>query len=114
MADVGGATSLSASSKGLLQLKSKEGRGLLGARKENRSVLVVDDLYFNRMILGKLLASFGFAVSYSRDGQEAVDEFERRKKTKEELYAILMVRTCRPILGVLAALICTSTLDRHL
>ncbi len=60
---------------------------------EKRNVLVVDDLYLNRVVLGKLLASFGFVVTYSSDGQEAVDTFQKRKESNEDFYAILMVST---------------------
>ncbi|CAL8470081.1 g9623 [Coccomyxa elongata] len=57
---------------------------------EKRNVLVVDDLYLNRIVLGKLLASFGFVVTYSSDGQEAVNTFQKRKESNEDFYAILM------------------------
>jgi hypothetical protein len=93
MAHAGGVTTCTASSEAVFELKGKEGTRLSrDAKNVNRSVLVVDDLCLNRMVLGKLLASFGFAVAYSRDGQEAVQEFQRRKESNEELYAILMVR----------------------
>lgn len=59
---------------------------------EKRNVLVVDDLYLNRIVLGKLLAGFGFVVTYSSDGQEAVETFQKRKESNEDFYAILMVR----------------------
>lgn len=109
MADVGKATMCAPASSGLFEVSSKEGKELLEDHKGNRSVLVVDDLYLNRMILGKLLSSFGFIVSYSRDGQEAVAEFERRKNRNEELYAILMVSIRRLCSGRLCPLMRVST-----
>jgi PleD family two-component response regulator len=71
------------------------GKTACGARQpssERRNVLVVDDVYLNRIVLGKLLASFGFVVTYSSDGQEAVDTFLKRKESNEDFFMILMVR----------------------
>lgn len=71
------------------------GKTACGARQpssERRNVLVVDDMYLNRIVLGKLLASFGFVVTYSSDGQEAVDTFLKRKESNEDFFMILMVR----------------------
>ena len=47
----------------------------------------------NRIILGKLLQSFGFDVSYSENGQEAVQRFLRCP----DISCILMVRLAGPL-----------------
>lgn len=75
--------------------------------ENKRHVLVVDDLFLNRIVLGKLLASFGFVVTYSSDGQEAVETFQKRKESNEDgFFCVLMVSptfarqqesTCAPL-----------------
>lgn len=93
MGDVADGTACTASSRAVLSTTEKAAPGPREPPSEKRNVLVVDDLHLNRIVLGKLLASFGFVVTYSSDGQEAVDTFQKRKESNEDFYAILMVST---------------------
>ena len=86
-------TTCTASSRAELATIEKTACGARQPPSQRRNVLVVDDLYLNRIVLGKLLASFGFVVTYSSDGQEAVDTFMKRKESNEDFCLILMVRT---------------------
>ena len=86
-------TTCTASSRAVVSPIEKAAPGPSEPPSEKRTVLVVDDLHLNRIVLGKLLASFGFVVTYSSDGKEAVDTFQKRKESNEDFYAILMVST---------------------
>ncbi len=50
----------------------------------------------NRLILGKLLQSFGFDVFYSKDGQEA---YEFYKEQGTDISCVWMVRLCQACLA---------------
>lgn len=56
------------------------------------SVLVVDDVLSNRMMTGRVLERFGFAVDYAEDGRIAVD------KCKDKLYALIIMDNMMPVL----------------
>ena len=59
----------------------------------------------NRIILGKLLQGFGFDVSYSANGQDAVQRFLRCP----DISCILMVRSAAPP-EVIGPLMCSVRL----
>eukprot|EP00884_Botryococcus_braunii_P013048 jgi/Botrbrau1/21744/Bobra.43_1s0138.1 len=59
----------------------------LGVRSGKKKVLVVDDVPFNRLVLGKMLSGLGYEVVYGENGVEAVDCYSQHA---EALFCVLM------------------------
>lgn len=59
----------------------------LGARSGKKKVLVVDDVPFNRLVLGKMLSGLGYEVVYGENGVEAVDCYSQHAGA---LFCVLM------------------------
>jgi predicted ATPase/signal transduction histidine kinase/DNA-binding NarL/FixJ family response regulator len=49
-------------------------RTIIGYQGARRSVLVVDDKHYNRLLLREMLEPLGFTVSMANDGQQAIEQ----------------------------------------
>ncbi|BBN80904.1 hypothetical protein PA25_08890 [Pseudoalteromonas sp. A25] len=61
------------------QLKSSEHTQLSLRRGKTLHALCVDDVAYNREILGQTLESCGISVDYAEDGQQAIDKIKLKK-----------------------------------
>lgn len=66
---------------------------------DGKTALVVDDVFLNRIVLGKTLQNFGFRVLYAENGLEAVQTIEK------EMVDIVFMDLMMPIMDGFDAII---------
>jgi two-component system, cell cycle sensor histidine kinase and response regulator CckA len=68
----------------------RESGSMVSARAGGGKILVMDDEEIVRDVLGKILARFGYDVTFTRHGMEAVEEYRRGIESGNRFDAVIM------------------------
>ncbi|KAG1669141.1 hypothetical protein FOA52_002652 [Chlamydomonas sp. UWO 241] len=71
----------------------------LAAASSSRTVLVVDDLPFNRRIISSMLRKLGFDVLEASNGEQACEVYQRQEEQKSHIICAVILDLNMPLLN---------------